>query len=114
MHLPLHFFWIYIGVLAFEIYPFTILSLPISGMTMDQMTEERYYLFLRGFSNDDYNPSSAGKLERVYASMHGASQKKKNRDADKMPFSERAFCSAMNIPVYSVGMPKEWKAQKEV
>lgn len=94
--------------IVISVFPYTCMSLPISGMTMDDLKEKEFILFLRGFSSDSYDASMSHKLDTFKRVMRGMGLSKK-ADVQELPFSERDFCNVVKeyLPIYSVGMTKE-------
>lgn len=111
-------------------YVFSSMSLPVSGMTIDDIKEKEFALYLRGFSSDDY--FSNHKLDAIYetgGNYHRFGRRKKEEESEyieieladswgiknkitvEKSFTEYSFCSAFRdyckMPVYSVGMTKE-------
>ena len=95
------------GAFILAILPYASMSLPISVMTIKEVTNSDFSLFLRGFSHDSYEESMYEQIEYYEGRIKGINKRKKN--VMELPFSERDFARAVKhyFPIYSVGMTKE-------
>ncbi len=98
-----------INVVLLSLLPYASMSLPISGMTIDQLDEKDFALYLRGFSSDSYKAVMYDKIDAMNERKNMKFAKRKKKDVMKLPFSEYDFAKAVKrfMPIYSVGMTKE-------
>lgn len=96
-------------VILFSLIPYTTMSLPVSGMTINKLKEKDFALYLRGFSTDSYESSMMKKISDIHDRSKIGFFKKQKVDVSKLPFSERELAKAVKkyMPIYSVGMTKE-------
>lgn len=114
-HNALFTFSLLVSIIALASLPYAAMSLPISSMTISDIPKKDFALFLRGFSNDSYEPSMIEKIDRFYNKFNpnrlllNRKKKQKEIDVNEKPFCELDFYSAIQqfIPVYSIGMTKE-------
>lgn len=87
--------------------PYVAMSLPISIMTIKDLRDEDFALYLRGFSSDSYEASMYDRIESM--SDRFRLKKSKEKDVMELPFSEHDFAKAVKcfMPIYGVGMTKE-------
>lgn len=53
-------------MVALVLLPYAYMSLPISGMTINQLENVDFALYLRGFSSDSYSPTMYAKIDDFY------------------------------------------------
>lgn len=96
------------AMVALVLLPYAYMSLPISGITINQLENVDFALYLRGFSSDSYSPTMYAKNDDFYYRTKFFGKKKKQNN-DNLPFSESDLASAVKhfMPIYSVGMTKE-------
>ena len=97
------------STIVISLLPYAAMSLPISVMTIKDLGDEDFALYLRGFSTDSYEASMYDSLQSIYDKRHMGLKKSKEKDVMKLPFSEHDFAKAVKsfMPIYSVGMTKE-------
>ena len=114
-HLALLKMSLLVSIIALSALPYAAMSLPISSMTISDIPQKDFAIFLRGFSNDSYEPSMIEKIDRFYNRFNpnkwlfNRRKKQDEKDVNKNPFCELDFYNAIHqfIPVYSIGMTKE-------
>lgn len=103
-----------LSTIGMTISTYVVLTRPVSGMTIKDLPNRDFALFLRGFSSDNYNsinPNIMMLIESLNSDNYiytGTGQKQKPNPKN-LPFSELDFCNAINeyMPIYSIGMTKE-------
>lgn len=103
--------FIFIGVIGIIVLTYSSMSLPISSKTIEDIGNENFILFLRGFSSDNYDATlnQTKLLESLNPSTLLNFTLRKNNNPNDLPFSENNFYITLKktIPVYCVGMTKE-------